>query len=158
MIFAEFKGPNELGLPIVARKDLVSIVAAKAYAKTEATKYGIRARLVPVLNMKHQSDSGIVAPFKLCSECRVNGYSGNGVSISFHTSLPIEAAVNVSKGELEIELSSPEQSVGNVKNHELVHGLVTPYTVRAPWGSVVPFNKAQDVREILSGSSLKKVS
>merc|ERR1719167_1638719 len=158
LLFAEFKGPNELGLPLVARKDLVSIMAAKAYAKSEATKYGIRARLIPVWNIKHQSDSGIVAPFKLCSECRLNGYSGNGVSISFHTSLPIEAAVNVSKGELEIELSAPEQSFANGKNHELVHGLVKPYTVRAPWGSAVPFNKAQDVKEILSGSSMKKLS
>merc|ERR1719334_2213968 len=158
LLFAEFKGPNELGMPIVARKDLVSIMAAKAYAKTEATKYGIRARLVPVWNIKHQSDSGIVAPFKLCSECRLNGYSGNGVSISFHTSLPIEAAVNVSKGELEIELSAPKQSFANGKNHELIHGLVTPYTVRAPWDSAVPFNKARDVKEILSGSSLKKFS
>ena len=158
LLFAEFIGPNELGLPMVTRKYLVSILAAKAYAKTEAAKYGMRARLVPVLNIKQQSDSGIVAPFKLCTECEVNGYSGNGVSISFHSSLPIEAAVNVSKGELEIELNAPAQSFAYGKNHELIHGLVTPYSVRAPWDSAVPFNKAQDVREILSGSSLKKVS
>ena len=150
-LFAEYQGPNELGLPMVTRKDFVSVLAAKAYAKTVATKNGIRAGIVPVWNIKHQSDSGIVAPFK-------DGYSGNGVSISFHTSLPIEAAVIVNKGELEIEVKAPEQSVANGKNHELIHGLITPYTVRAPWASTVPLNKAQDAKEILSQSPMKSVS
>ena len=158
VLFVEFLGPNQLGLPMITRKDFVSVLASKMYAKTEPQGYGIRAGLIPVWNIKQQSDSGIVTPFKACSECRENGFAGHGVSISLHTSLPIEAAVKVSKGELEIELLAPQQVIASGTNHEVVHGLVTPYTVRAPWSSLVPFNKAQNAREILSGSPQKKVS
>merc|ERR1711962_920477 len=135
LIFAEFQGPTELGLPMVTRRDMVSVIAAS---------------LVPVWNLKHQSDSGIVPPFKVCSQCSVNGYSGHGVAISAHTSLPIEAAITVSKGELEIELRAPQQmQPRNGQNHELLHLLVTPYTVRAPWATTVPMNKAHDAKQIL---------
>merc|ERR1711962_779764 len=78
LIFAEFQGPTELGLPMVTRRDMVSVMAAKAYAKTAPVGLGITAGLVPVWNLKHQSDSGIVPPFKVCSQCSVNGYSGHG--------------------------------------------------------------------------------
>merc|ERR1719283_351092 len=158
LLFAEFLGPNELGLPMIARKDLVSILAAKAYAQTEPQGYGMKAGLIPVWNIKQQSDTGIVAPFKICSECRVNGFAGQGVSVSLHTSLPIEVTARVSKGELEIELQAPEQSMASRTNHEVVHGLVTPYTVRAPWATIVPLNKAQNAKEILSGSPKKTFS
>ena len=55
LLFAEFKGPNELGLPIVARKDLVSIMAAKAYAKSDATKFAFHA-----LGMKYVSQMWLI--------------------------------------------------------------------------------------------------
>ena len=159
LIFAEFQGPTELGLPMVTRRDMVSVMAAKAYAKTAPVGLGITAGLVPVWNLKHQSDSGIVPPFKVCSQCSVNGYSGHGVAISAHTSLPIEAAITVSKGELEIELRAPQQmQPRNGQNHELLHLLVTPYTVRAPWATTVPMNKAHDAKQILSGSPVKRVN
>merc|ERR1719334_766806 len=158
LLFAELIGPNELGLPMIARKDLVSVLAAKAYAQTETQGYGIKAGLIPVWNIKQQSDTGIVAPFKICSECRVNGFAGQGVSVSLHTSLPIEVTGRVSKGELEIELKAPEQSMASRTNHEVVHALVTPYTVRAPWATVAPLNKAQNAKEILSGSPIKTFS
>merc|ERR1719167_1491798 len=158
LLFAEFLGPNELGLPMIARKDLVSILAAKAYAQTEPQGYGMKAGLIPVWNIKQQSDAGIVAPFKICSECRVNGFAGQGVSVSLHTSLPIEVTARVSKGDLEIELKAPEQSMASRTNHEVVHGLVTPYTVRAPWATIDPLNKAQNAKEILSGSPKKTFS
>merc|ERR1719370_2239392 len=158
VLFVEFLGPNQLGLPMITRKDFVSVLASKMYAKTEPQGYGIRAGLIPVWNIKQQSDSGIVTPFKACSECRENGFAGHGVSISLHTSLPIEAAVKVSKGELDIELLAPQQVIASGTNHEVVHGLVTPYMVRAPWSSLVPFNKAQNARDILSGSPQKKFS
>ena len=159
LIFAEFQGPTELGLPMVTRRDMVSIMAAKAYAKTAPVGMGFTAGLIPVWNLKHQSDSGIVPPFKVCSQCSVNGYSGHGVAISAHTSLPIEASITVTKGELDIELRAPQQmQPRNGQNHELLHLLVTPYTVRAPWATAVPLNKAQDAKQILSGSPVKRVN
>ena len=158
LLFAELIGPNELGLPMIARKDLVSVLAAKGYAQTETQGYGMKAGLIPVWNIKQQSDTGIVAPFKICSECRVNGFAGQGVSVSLHTSLPIEVTARVSKGELEIELKAPEQSMASRTNHEVVHALVTPYTVRAPWATIAPLNKAQNAKEILSGSPKKMVN
>ena len=158
MLFAEFQGPNEIGLPMITRRDLVSVMAAKAYAKTESVGYGITARMVPVWNIKQQSDSGIVSPFPACSQCVKKGYLGNGVAMSLHASLPLEGKVVVRTGELDIELKVPQQTIARGTNHEVIHALVTPYTVRAPWASVMPLNKARDAKEILTGSPLKRVS
>ena len=150
LLFSEFIGPNEIGLPMVARKDLVSVLAGKAFAKKEDVGYGVRASLSPVWNIKHQSDSGIVSPFS-------NDYMGDGVAMSFHTSLPIEATMKVAPGEMDIQLKSPQNSIATRRSAEAIHGLIVPYTVRAQWISVKPFSKSQDLKDILSGAPLKRV-
>merc|ERR1712061_69648 len=131
---------------------------AKAYAKTESVGYGITARMVPVWNIKQQSDSGIVSPFPACSQCVKKGYLGNGVAMSLHASFPLEGKVVVRTGELDIELKVPQQTIARGTNHEVIHALITPYTVRAPWASVMPLNKVRDAKEILTGSPLKRFS
>ena len=77
--------------------------------------------------------------------------------MSFHTSIPLEAAVNLSAGEIAIELKSPQQAIARQRNSEIIHGLVMPYTIRGSYQDVEPMNKAQDIKEIVSGVPLKKV-
>lgn len=153
IMFTEVIAPTEIGFPMVSRKDLVSVMASKAFFKKEnvAIGVGMKASLTPVWHVKHQSDSGIVSPFK-------NDYVGDGVTLSIHTSIPVEAVVKVATGEVAIELKSPQQAIARQRSSEIIHGLVMPYTLRVSYQDVEPMNRAQDIKEIVSGVPLRKVS
>merc|ERR1711962_1304786 len=153
LMFSEVLAPSEMGLPVTCRKDLVSVIAGKVFLKKEnvADGYGVTARLIPVWNIKHQSDVGIISPF-------TKQHAGNGVAMALHASIPIEAVVKMMPGEVTIELKSPQQSISRGTSTEGLHGSVKPYIVRAPFFSVEPLSCAHDLKEIVSGAPLKTVS
>ena len=152
LMFSEVLAPSEMGLPVTCRKDLVSVIAGKVFLKKEnvADGYGVTARLIPVWNIKHQSDVGIISPF-------TKQHAGNGVAMALHASIPIEAVVKMMPGEVTIELKSPQQSISRGTSTEVLHGSVKPYIVRAPFFSVEPLSCAHDLKEIVSGAPLKTV-
>jgi len=145
----EIVRPIEAGLPMVTRQDFPSVVAAKASVKYESAQgYAILGNIVPVLNIKLQSDAGVIVPF-------TEEHVGNGVTMAFHTAVPLEGKVTVRQGELDIVLKAPQQVVARGKSLEAIHGFVMPYTARSPLASVEPVNKATDLKEIVTGQPLK---
>ena len=141
--------PTEAGIFMIARHDIPSVLAAKGslkYATTQGLK--VIASLVPVWNIKQQSYSSVVSPFN-------KEIIASGVSQAFHTSAPLEGEITARKGELDIVLRFPQESLQQGRSIEAIHGFVIPYTVRRDIGDL---NQARDLKEILSGAPLKRVS
>jgi hypothetical protein len=141
--------PTEAGIFMIARHDIPSVLAAKGslkYATTQGLK--VIASLVPVWNIKQQSYSSVVSPFN-------KEIIASGVSQAFHTSAPLEGEITARKGELDIVLRFPQESLQQGRSIEAIHGFVIPYTVRRDIGAL---NQATDLKEILSGAPLKRVS
>ena len=128
-----------------------SVLAAKAFLKVDTQNIKATANIIPVWNIKYQADTGIISPFNA-------EHVGNGVTMAFHSSAPLEALVLARQGELDIVLKSPQQILSRGRSVETIHGFVQPYTVRSPLSSIEPLNKAQDLKEILTGEPLKRVS
>ena len=137
---------------MVTRQDAPFVLAAKASMKyVSAQGYEIQGNIVPVFNIKKQADSGIIIPF-------TEEHVGNGVTVAFHSSIPLEGQMTVKQGELDIVLKVPQEVVSRASSVETIHGLVMPYTVRSPLRSVQPVNMASDIKEIVTGNPLKTVS
>merc|ERR1740136_439985 len=142
--------PTVAGIPMVARQDLPSVLAAKAFFKYETAQgLNVRASLIPVWNIKYQASSAVVFPFN-------KEVIASGVTHAFHTAAPLEGVITARKGELDIVLKFPQQALLRGRSVEALHGFVLPFTVRKQFGSIEPKNKAQDVKEILSGAPVKR--
>ena len=148
----EVQRPTVAGIPMIARQDMPSVLAGKASLKyEEGQARTIRASLIPIWNVKYQSDTGIVSPF-------TEEHIGHGVTMAFHASIPAKAVITVKRGELEVVVKTPEEVLNKARRVEVIHGFVMPYTVRSSLRFVEPFNKATDLVEIVTCTPLKKVS
>ena len=144
-------GMTEAGFPFFMEIDNPSVLAVKASAKIETgEKWGAVGQLVPIFNVKVQSNYGIISPL-------TEEFLGTGVTMSVHASAPVEAKVEAKQGELSITLKTPEESLRKGKALETIHGFVLPYTVRKGLKEVKTINKARDIRPILTGNPMKKV-
>ena len=144
-------GMTEAGFPFFMEIDNPSVLALTASAQVHTgQEYGLLAKLVPVFNVKVQSNYGIISPL-------TEEFLGTGVTMSVHASSPAEAKVEAKQGELSITLKTPEESLRKGKSLETVHGFVLPYTVRKGLKEVKTINKARDIHPILTGNPLKKV-
>lgn len=144
-------GMTEAGFPFFMEIDNPSVLALTASAQVHTgQEYGLLAKLVPVFNVKVQSNYGIISPL-------TEEFLGTGVTMSVHASSPVEVAVAAKKGELIIGLKTPEELLRKGKALETVHGFVLPYTVRKGLKEVKTINKARDVHPILTGNPIKKI-
>merc|ERR1740124_1485494 len=142
--------PTVAGFPMVARQDISSVVAAKAFLKYDTTQgLKVRASLMPVWNVKYQASSAVVSPFN-------KEVIASGVIQAFHTSAPLEGVITARKGELDIVLKFPQQALLRGRSIEALHAFVLPFTVRKQFESIEPLNTAHDLKELLSGSPVKR--
>jgi hypothetical protein len=148
----EYVGMTEAGFPTFMEVDFPSVLAVTASAKVNiADKWALLAKVIPVFNCKVQSNYGIISPF-------TEELVATGVTMSFHSSAPVEATIAVKRGELDITLKTPEESLQKGKNLETIHAFVLPYTVRKEIKQVWTINKAAEVKAILTGAPMKKVA
>merc|ERR1712061_860819 len=127
--------PAVVGLPIIDRQDLPSVLAGNAYLKVDDTQYTADAKLIPVWNAKFQSDFGIICPL-------TEQHLGNGVTAAVHVSVPVEAAIALKQGEMQITIKTPQETLKQANRVEAIHAFILPYTVRASLKSIELLNKA----------------
>ena len=135
--------PTVVGLPIIDRQDLPSVLAGNAYLKVDDTQYTVNAKLIPVWNAKYQSDFGIICPL-------TEQHLGNGVTAAVHVSVPVEAAIALKQGEMKITIKTPQETLKQANRVEAVHAFILPYTVRSSLKSIEPLNKQPNTKQILS--------
>merc|ERR1712088_1251168 len=107
------------------------------------TQYTVNAKLIPVWNAKYQSDFGII-----CS--LTEQHLGNGVTAAVHVSVPVEAAIALKQGEMQITIKTPQETLKQANRVEAIHAFILPYTVRSSLKSIEPLNKQPNTKQILS--------
>ena len=151
LVSVEAYANTEAGFPVFAEIDIPSTFAAKASFKYDPTsQWAVQASVAPVWNAKVQSNCGIISPF-------TEEVIGSGVTMAYHISTPVEALMSWKQGGIEIAFKVPEAILRQGKNLETLHGFILPYTVRKDLKSIMPINKAQDLRRIVTGKPLKRV-
>ena len=152
LVSVEFYGMNEAGFPAFVEIDNPSVLAASVYMKLESSSaYKLTAAIRPLWNAKIQSNFGIVSPI-------TEEIISTGVTAAMHAALPIEAIASLRKGEVDIVLKTPEATLRKGDNLETIHAFVLPYTARKDIRSVSPINKSADLKKILTGHQIKRVS
>jgi hypothetical protein len=108
----------------------------------------VTVKLMPVVNAKVHSHSGVVCPF-------TQQFIGAGVDAAVHLSTPLEAKIELDHmDQVSVSLKTPESVKKSV---ELLHAYITPYTVRKSLKTVQPMSKAADLKQIVSRNQIKKV-
>ena len=152
LISVEAIGNTEAGFPVFGVADVPVTSAFSASVKYDPnSQWMFKASITPVWNMKVQSNLGIISTM-------TEEVVATGVTTSIHSSAPLESLVSVKKGELDIILKPSEASQNRGKGLETIHGYIMPFIARKSFRSVEPLNKAHDIKPILSGVPLKKVS
>jgi len=155
LVASEAVMPVEAGFPIHGAQHLSSAMITNASISFDVSaSKQLKVKMLSSSNTKSESKWLIVSPFSGRSEDLV----GTGVTMSLHTSVPLEASISARNGELDIVLKTPDEIRAKGRSIDAIEAIVMPYTVRSYFISMEPVDKAHDLKTILSGEPLKRVT
>merc|ERR1719187_1181230 len=132
---------NEIGFPILFERNMPLVFSAKASVELARQNGQVvaKTKLIPTINGKMQAVMGTVSPVS-------SKFIGSGVLLSLHSSIPVQAEglVNTVGGLAELTLKTPTGLPQ--KEMQTVHVYVEPFTVRKPFLTIMPINKAEDIK------------
>ena len=143
-------GMNEAGFPIIGAIDHVTIFAASASYEKQGSDRATVA-VTPAFISKIQADLTLISPF-------TNEAVTTGVSVFNQAILPLEGKAAWKKGEVELSLMMPKDAKQSGSNVEILTLRVVPFTARKNIDTIKPMSLAQDLKKIVSGQPLKKVT
>jgi hypothetical protein len=144
--------PTESGFLAYIERNMPVVFGLKGEVKVETEYYKgleskLKAKLIPTINTKVQSNFGIICPFN-------KELLASGVEMAMHLSMPFKTEVEVkSSGEIKMKLSNPEEIRSEV---ELVHLFIRPYTVNKRLTRVMPTSQSPNAKKIVSGVPEKR--
>ena len=141
---------NEAGFPIIGAIDHVTIFAASASYEKQGSDRATVA-VTPAFISKIQADLTLISPF-------TNEAVTTGVSVFNQAILPLEGKAAWKKGEVELSLMMPKDAKQSGSNVEILTLRVVPFTARKNIDTIKPMSLAQDLKKIVSGQPLKKVT
>jgi len=153
--------PTDAGLPCFLEESMPVVAYVRGSIKVtfdaSRTIPTIKADLIPVVEMKSETNVGIISPFTV-------EFLGAGVKQGVHSALPIEAEVELKKGEVELILRNPSEVAQLRREIQTVHAFIKPYTVVKSLLELTPISCAHtmscrnvNLKTILSGRKLTKV-
>merc|ERR1719259_923173 len=139
---------TETGFPVMAISTLPIVYAVKGSVKVSGIEGNrtpvISAKVVPVLNGKLQTIYGVVTPF-------TKELIGSGVDMSLHSSIPVEIDGKITRGEIEMAIRTPSETMRSGRQTETLHVFVMPYSFKYNFLQVTPITHSLSMKKISSG-------
>jgi len=148
--------PTAAGILTYAETVMPTVYSAKGFLKTSELVSGPRglpipkkvvAEISPVINSKIHTHVGVMCPF-------THQFIGVGIDAAMHVATPLKAEVEISMGELTINLQAASS---NDRTFEPLHLYILPYTVVKNVKVLSPMSHSSNLKEIVSKVNKKVI-